>query len=646
MQVRLHKLLANTTAGLKLAAASLLLFVSVFYTRAQVNDASVRLNFAFDSDVLSENYMQNSSAMAKLNALVENISEESAVNVITFSSPEGNYAYNLDLSQRRAESVRKYIVSKYPALGGRIIVNAGAESWDELHRSVQNDARLSSYARTQVLEIAASDKDADVKEAELKAIPAYKSLYANYFRGLRYAEISLRINNLVEDAPQHTKDALSVSKNDASKAQVSGEGNGEPIVYYSLSEDFIRPGYMGNNLNLKEIRRILSNPENRQNTIVIEGAASPEGPVSINNRLGIARAENLANWIIGQFPDMEGKVVVRSKGEDWDGLAKAIANCESLKASDKQELLDIIGSNETPSKKEALMKAHPAYGTVEKDCLPYIRFARIVGLDKAAAGTTVKEPAQQQQQPAEESAQEPAQEQETVTEEPEAEEPEAQETENVAATEVSGNVSGQEGSITGNGVNYRNIGKNMIVAAKTNLLYDAGTALNFEIEIPIADRFSIMAEDLFPWWETGNKYCFQLWEMGVEARYWFKPWKTVGMEKLRGAFVGPYVMSGKYDFQFDKSINYQGEFWSAGVTAGYAMPIGKKQKANLEFSISMGYMESPFRHYQPTDDYSKLIKDPANNGTFYNIFKYPTKAKVSLVIPIGIPTLKKEVSHE
>ena len=615
--------MASSTAGFKLVALSLLMFVNVFLTRAQISDASVRLNFAFDSAVLSGNYMSNSSAMANLDSLVARIADGESLNVVTFSSPEGNYSYNLDLSRKRAESVRSYLVSKYPALAGRISINAGAESWDELRRSVQNDARLSSYARTQVLEIVASDKDADVKEAELKAIPAYKSLYSNYFRGLRYAEISLRIKNLVQDTPQHTNVKVSESKMTAPKANAKGE----PVVYYSLSEDFIRPGHMNNSANLKEIRRILSNPDNRKQTIVIEGAASPEGPVSVNERLGIARAENLANWIIGQFPDMEGKVVVRSKGEDWEGLANAIATCESLEASDKQELLDIINSSENADKKEELLKAHPAYATVQTDCLPYIRFARIAGLEPA---------------PAQEQVTEPAQEQETVVEE----EPVRQEEETIAAKDENIGVDGQNGNIAGNAGKYTIVGKNMIVAAKTNLLYDAVSALNFEIEVPIGDRFSVMAEDVFPWWETGNKYCFQLWEMGVEARYWFKPWKTVGMEKLRGWFAGPYVMSAKYDFQFDKSINYQGEFWSAGVTAGYAMPIGKKQKANLEFSLSYGYMESPFRHYQPTDDYQKLIKDPANNGTFYNIFKYPTKAKVSLVVPIGIPTHKKEVSYE
>ena len=58
-----------------------------------------------------------------------------------------------------------------------------------------------------------------------------------------------------------------------------------------------------------------------------------------------------------------------------------------------------------------------------------------------------------------------------------------------------------------------------IIALKTNLLYDLITALNFEIEIPIGNKFSIAVEDVFPWWSWGphdRKYCFQMWEMGIE----------------------------------------------------------------------------------------------------------------------------------
>lgn len=186
--------------------------------------------------------------------------------------------------------------------------------------------------------------------------------------------------------------------------------------------------------------------------------------------------------------------------------------------------------------------------------------------------------------------------------------------------------------------------KNTVVAAKTNLLFDAATALNFEVEVPIADRFSIMAEDVFPWWETGNKYCFQMWEVGVEARYWFKPWERTGTEKLRGWFAGVYGMSSMYDFQYDRSLNYQGEYWSAGVTGGYVMPIGRRKRVNLEFSLGLGYLHTQYRHYMPTVNYDKLIRDRYHDGKAS--YWGPTKAKISLVIPLNFNTKAKEVRHD
>ena len=176
--------------------------------------------------------------------------------------------------------------------------------------------------------------------------------------------------------------------------------------------------------------------------------------------------------------------------------------------------------------------------------------------------------------------------------------------------------------------------KETIFALKTNLLFDAITALNVELEVPIADRWSVLWEDVFPWWETGNKYCFQHWEMGAEGRYWFKPWDVHGTDKLRGFFAGLYGMSAKYDFQYDRSINYQGEYWSVGATAGWTTALGRSKWGNLELSLGLGYANIRYRGYMPADDYSLLIRNPRDGGTlsYFN----PTKAKVSLVIPINI----------
>jgi len=166
-------------------------------------------------------------------------------------------------------------------------------------------------------------------------------------------------------------------------------------------------------------------------------------------------------------------------------------------------------------------------------------------------------------------------------------------------------------------------------AVKTNLLYDAVTALNLEVEVPIRNHWSVMVENVFPWWETGNKYCFQFWEMGVEGRYWFSN-NRYHSQKLKGHFAGAYLMSAKYDFQWDKDMCYQGKGWSAGLTYGYSMPIGKW--CHLEYSLSVGYLNTRYQHYQPSDDYEHLYRDPNKAGKLSAIG--PTKLKVSLVVPI------------
>lgn len=176
--------------------------------------------------------------------------------------------------------------------------------------------------------------------------------------------------------------------------------------------------------------------------------------------------------------------------------------------------------------------------------------------------------------------------------------------------------------------------KQMIFALKTNLLYDAVTALNFEVEVPLGRRWSIMWEDVFPWWEKGNKYCFQHWEMGPEVRYWFRPWDPKGVDKLQGFFAGIYGMSAKYDFQYDRSLDYQGEYWSTGLSAGWTKALGRTKWCNLELSLAVGFLRSDYRGYIPADDYSLLIRNPYDVGDF-NYFG-PTKAKVSFVIPICI----------
>ena len=478
----MYKILAHTcthaTAAFRLAVVSCILFLAAaFSLRAQTptRDAEIRVYYPFDNAVVREDYLSNQEALRQLDSLYLSgaFDGQETLEIVSYSSPEGQYAYNVNLSKRRAESLRRYIAAKYPSLAPRLTTNPDGESWADLREAVLHDTRMSEQSREKMLQIIDSSARPDEKEARLKAISSYKQLYANYFRRLRYAFIRVRIADSGADAV-------------------------------------------------------------------------PAGNTEISDA-DAAKADSL----------LHAAAIAAAQAARTDSLRNAaLADSLSVMPADTLEISPVD-----------TLAASPA------DSLDNL----------AKADSTYIRP------------------------------------------------------------------KKMIAAVKTNLLYDAVTALNVEVEVPIGRHFSVMVEDVFPWWETKNKYCFQMWEMGLEGRYWFKGWDPDGREKLRGLFAGVYAMSSKYDFQWDRDINLQGEYWSAGVSAGYAMPIGRRKRVNLEFSLAVGPMHTVFRHYQPTQSYDKLIRDPYNAGIDYKTGQWyfgPTKAKVSLVVPICVPTGKKEVRHD
>ena len=346
--------------------------------------------------------------------------------------------------------------------------------------------------------------------------------------------------------------------------------------------------------------------------------SSPEGGQERNEALARGRSEAALTYLVDRFPVL-GKFDSNAVGgEAWEDLAKQIEADKTLTERQKEEAIDIIRSAAftIPMKKQYLARLsyyrymlNNLYPKVRHSALRLISYEEFIPIEEEEI---VEERLPVEMVPRLDDI---ALRRKAVELDPYA----------IRIQTEREPVFDPVFEITKE--------KATILTLNTNLLYDLITALNFEVEVPIAGHFSLMAEDVFPWWETGNKYCFEMWEMGVEARYWFKGWDRVSTEKMRGFFVGPYVMSSKYDFQYDRKFNYQGEYWSVGASAGYAIGLGKKKKVSMNFSLALGFLQSDYRHYNPGNEYEFLIKDP------YNIGKYtwmgPTKAKVTLCVPIN-----------
>lgn len=365
-------------------------------------------------------------------------------------------------------------------------------------------------------------------------------------------------------------------------------------VHFRLDKHNLDLNYMGNDEALRLFANTIDSIGlSRIDSVVIVSQSSPEGVYEHNIKLSERRARTMRRYIEGNHPLLKDKLFVHPDGESWQQLRDYVESDTKLKDATKAKILSIIDADINIGTKKWRMQQLPVYryllATYYKRirnsmfCILYFTEDRLMDI--------LPEP-----------------------------EPKVwPKAEFIPIT------------------SYKQEQRDICFAIKTNLLYDLGTALNVELEIPIGKRFSIAVEDVFPWWHSGNKYAFQMWEMGVEGRYWFK--RTPARKVLSGHFAGIYAMSAKYDFQWDRDINYQGEYWSAGLTYGYAMPLGKY--FNFELSASIGYLSTAYCNYQPSPDYGELIRNPYEQGRLG--YFGPTKLKASLVLPVTIPVKSKRV---
>lgn len=359
-------------------------------------------------------------------------------------------------------------------------------------------------------------------------------------------------------------------------------------VHFRWNTAQLDTAYLTNPVALAQLRTEIERVGVEQiDSVVVISHASPEGTSRYNEKLARRRAATMERYMLAHYPALGDRLTIRANGESWAALRERIAADQKLKNSTIDRLLAILDDPKTSiDTKRWRIEHDPVWRYLYRTHYPELRHSMICLLYYREI---------ERQEPVALAIEQPV-----VPLRP---------------TEVAYAVS-------------EPLRDTVTVAVKSNLLYDVATVLNAEVEVPLGDHFSVAVEYLFPWWERDNKYCLQLLELGFEGRYWLRE-QARHKGCLQGWFVGLYAMSGMYDFQYKRDVNYQGEFWSAGVTAGYAMRLTKR--LNLEFSLSAGFLSSAYRHYFPADDWSELYRDGKSGRT--NYFG-PTKAKVALVWPL------------
>lgn len=133
---------------------------------------SAFLCFEVNKWEIKPDYMSNPAELMKIHNSVNVVKNDSDVTIRQmtiegYASPEGTYAHNMMLSEKRTEALKQYLQATNIAKGIRIEASGKGENWDGFMKYL--NIRADIPQRDRLLSIANSTASADEKERQMRA---------------------------------------------------------------------------------------------------------------------------------------------------------------------------------------------------------------------------------------------------------------------------------------------------------------------------------------------------------------------------------------------------------------------------------------------------------------------------------------------
>ena len=151
----------------------------------------------------------------------------------------------------------------------------------------------------------------------------------------------------------------------------------EAHLDFPVGKSVILPDFMNNQTELRNIREMFNKVQNDKKLTIagvyIEGFASPEGPLKLNEQLSKSRAEALKKYLSVHEQIPANLYNVSFGGENWEGLVKVL---EASNTKEKTEFLNIIrNTSDIARRKEEIKRVGGGapYRTMLKELYPALR---------------------------------------------------------------------------------------------------------------------------------------------------------------------------------------------------------------------------------------------------------------------------------
>ena len=179
-----------------------------------------------------------------------------------------------------------------------------------------------------------------------------------------------------------------------------------------------------------------------------------------------------------------------------------------------------------------------------------------------------------------------------------------------------------------------------VLAVKSNLLFDFAYVPGYDRWCPIPNvaieyfpkhgHFTYGASFDCPWWQHYHEYkFFQIRNYQLEARYYFRSGDIAKNPPgegaaFRGLYVQGYGHVGLFGICFDANRGWVGEGLGAGLGIGYVLPLSRNGHWRMEFGLQAGFFGCKYDPYQYE---SPIEGDPHDDLYYYKYYGDPNLFK-------------------
>lgn len=323
--------------------------------------------------------------------------------------------------------------------------------------------------------------------------------------------------------------------------------------------------------------------------VIVDGYASPDGPLEYNYNLSLKRAGAVRGFLTENCGIPSDIITIRSHGEDWEGFRDLIIRRPALESHDA--IVSIIDSPEHPDVRERRLRRISGgrpWRVMAREILPAMRRAVVhLGFDDGAAHITIDTVATAVVERRDTVMPQPVMEEEVVEE----------------AVTV-----GPEAPVT-------EAPQMLSWYIKTNVPAWAMLWTNIAVEFDMAGHWSAQLPVYYSGFNyfTGHRK-YRTLAFVPEVRWWPR-------DDNQGWFVGAHLGAVFYNVAFEGSERYQDHgaktpALGGGLDFGYRLPISRNGRWFLEMSLGAGIYHLDYDVFENRQD--GLLLD-RRKRTFYGI---------------------------